>query len=41
MKIIPRYMTGRKFWPRIVRQTTGRLSMLWWDWVFIIEGRKS
>lgn len=35
MKVFRRYMTGRKRFPVIVRQTTGHLSMLWLDWVFI------
>jgi len=35
MKVIKRYMTGRKRIPKITKQTTGRLSILWLDWVLI------
>ena len=35
MQLIKRWMTARKYWPRIIRQTTGRWSIHWWDWILI------
>ena len=37
MKIIKRSITERKYWPIIRLSFGGRLLILFWDWVIILD----